>query len=108
AYRREQEISIDTGGLTTAWKQAVCAAEALSFVTRQSDNSTAKRLRLTLGNGHGIAALIDQIQRDDKDDYKQTVVDEVPESTEQIETETEGSADKRLLRAKWWQSAITQ
>jgi len=108
AYRREQAISIDTGGLTTEWKQAVCAAEALSFVTRQSDNSTAKRLRLTLGNGHGIAALIDQIQRDDKDDHTQAVVDEVPESTEQIETETEGSADKRLLRAKWWQSAITQ
>ncbi len=110
AYRREQAILIDTGGLTTEWKKAVCAAEALSFVTRQSDNSTAKRLRLTLGNGHGIAALIDQTQRDDKDDHKQTVDDVLPVSTEQTntETETEGATDKRMRRAEWWQSAIIQ
>ncbi|WP_051861817.1 helicase-related protein [Ferrovum myxofaciens] len=108
AYRREQEILIDTARLTLEWKQAVCAAEALSFVTRQSDNTAAKRLRLTLGNGHGIAALIDQLQRDDKDDHRQTEADGVPEITTQRNAETELSADKRLLRAEWWQNVMIQ
>lgn len=108
AYRREQEILIDTARLPLEWKHAVCAAEALSFVTRQSDKTAAKRLRLTLGNGHGIAALIDQLQRDDKDDHKQTEADGVPEIATQRNAETELSADKRLLRAEWWQDVMVQ
>ena len=31
-YRREQEVCIEPGDLTPAWRQAVCAAEALSVV----------------------------------------------------------------------------
>jgi hypothetical protein len=62
----------------------VCAAEALSFVTRQSDDAVAKRLRLTLGNGHGLAALIDQTHQH-----------------EEI-----ASSDKRLLRAQWWKKVM--
>lgn len=108
AYRREQEILIDTARLPLEWKHAVCAAEALSFVTRQSDKTATKRLRLTLGNGHGIAALIDQLQRDDKDDHKQTEADGVPEIATQRNAETELSADKRLLRAEWWQNVMIQ
>lgn len=91
AYRHEKEILIDTAQLSSEWKQTVCAAEALSFVTRQSDQTTAKRLRLTLGNGHGIASLIDQLQRDDKEDKKQSDEDE-----------------KRHQRTKWWQNVMTQ
>lgn len=108
AYRREQEILIDTAQLTPDWKRAVCAAEALSFVTRQSDNATAKRLRLTIGNGHGIATLIDQLQRDDKDDRKQTDVDGVLDAATQRNAETGQSADKRLQRVEWWQSIMIQ
>lgn len=111
AYRRIREIPIDTAKLPSEWKQAVCAAEALSFVTRQSDGKIAgkhKRLRLTLGNGHGIAALIDQLQRDDNDDHKQTEADEVAESNTQHYAETELSTDKRLLRAEWWQNVMIQ
>lgn len=92
AYRREQEICIDTANLPPEWKRAVCAAEALSFVARQSDQTIAKRLRLTLGNGHGIASLIDQSQRDDKEDKRQS--DEMEE--------------KRHQRTKWWQNVMTQ
>jgi superfamily II DNA or RNA helicase len=95
AYRREQEILIDTAQLSAEWKQAVCAAEALSFVTRQSDHTVAKRLRLTLGNGHGIASLIDQRHRDDKEDQLQS-------------PKIELTADKRLLRAEWWQNVMIQ
>jgi len=108
AYRREQEILIDTTRLTLEWKRAVCAAESLSFVTRQSDNTAAKRLRLTLGNGHGIAALIDQLQRDEKDDYKQTEADGVHEIATLRDVDTELSTYKRLLRAEWWQNVMIQ
>lgn len=108
AYRREQEILIDTAQLSSEWKQAVCAAEALSFVTRQSDRTVAKRLRLTLGNGHGIASLIDQMHRDDKEDQKQIEADHVPWIAAQHSSKTELTADKRLLRAEWWQKVMIQ
>ncbi len=106
AYRDEKEILIDTARLIPEWKHAVCAAEALSFVTRQSDNTAAKRLRLTIGNGHGIAALIDQLQRDDLDDHRQMKSDCLPEITTQNNIESELSDDKRLLRADWWQNVM--
>ncbi len=108
AYRREQEILIDTAQLNPEWKHAVCAAEALSFVTRRSDNTAAKRLRLTLGNGHGIAALIDQFQRDDIDDHKQTKTDDTQEISSHYGSVVDLSAAKRLQRADWWQNVMIQ
>jgi hypothetical protein len=108
AYRREQEILIDTAQLSSEWKRAVCAAEALSFVTRQSDRTVAKRLRLTLGNGHGIASLIDQLHRDDKEDQKQIEADHEPWIAAQHSSKNELTADKRLLRAEWWQNVMMQ
>jgi len=108
AYRREQIILIDTAKLSSEWKRTVCAAEALSFVTRQSDCTVAKRLRLTLANGHGIAALIDQLHRDDKEDQKQTEADGVPEIATQHNPKIELTADKRLLRAEWWRNVMIQ
>ena len=99
-YRREREIWIDTAQLSSAWKQCVCAAEALSFVTRQSELSAAKRLRLTLGNGHGISTLIDQLQRDEIDDAMQTKADGAPKAA------SNPADDKRMLRAEWWQSVM--
>ncbi len=108
AYRREREILIDTAQLSSEWKQSVCAAEALSFVTRQSDRTVAKRLRLTLGNGHGVASLIDQLHRDDIEDQKQIEADHVPWIAAQHSPKTEPTADKRLLRTEWWKKVMIQ
>jgi superfamily II DNA or RNA helicase len=108
AYRREQEILIDTAGLTSEWKQAVCAAEALSFVSRQADGTHAKRLRLTLGSGHGIASMMDQIQQDDKEDKKQILADAESEKANAKTAELKGVDEKRLLRAEWWQNVVIQ
>ena len=107
AYRKETEISVNTADLSTAWRKAICAAESLSVVTRQSSDPVAKRLRLTLGNGHGIAALLDQIKRAD-DDHRQEQFDGATAITE--ETEETGSAVdvKRQERAEWWLNAISQ
>ena len=52
-----------------------CAAELLSLVRRQADDPVAKRLRLTMGSGHAIASVLDQIQRDEEDDKRQAEYD---------------------------------
>lgn len=104
-YRREIEISIETSTLTPMWKQAVCAAEALSIVTRQADDRVAKRLRLTLGNGHGISTLLDQLDCH-KDDNQQREFDEeqnIDKLNEDVATDL-----KRDARAQWWLSAMKQ
>lgn len=108
AYRREREILIDTAHLSLDWKCTVCAAEALSFSSRQSDNAKGKRLRLTLGNGHGIAALIDQLQRVDKDDIEQTETEDIAIDMSQFHPVIEDGIDKRLQRSAWWQNVMVK
>lgn len=109
AYRQECEIRIDTAQLSCEWKQSVCAAEALSFVARQSDQTTAKRLRLTLGSGHGIASILDQLQQDsDKDDRKQMEADEASDIAADHQQGSRSASDKRLERVQWWQGIMVQ
>lgn len=107
AYRHEEEILIDTAQLSSEWKQTVCAAEALSFVTRQSDQTATKRLRLTLGNGHGLTALIDELRRDGKQDHKQTEADGLSDNGTACDDQ-EKKDDKRLQRAEWWSNVMIQ
>ncbi len=57
SYRRESEIVVDAVGLTVEWQRAICAAESLSLVSSECAHSTAKRLRLTVATGMGIAAV---------------------------------------------------
>jgi len=100
AYRREAPISIDPAKLPEPWNRVICAAEALSQVTRIHEDAVAKRLRLTIGNGHGLSDLID------------STIDGVsgespPSATEQIASDAEPLAvDKRAQRALWWRDVI--
>ena len=71
AYRREKEVLVETTGLSEPWRMAICAAESLSVVTRQSEDAIAKRLRLTLGSGHGIAVLLDAVKRSEEDSMQE-------------------------------------
>ncbi len=102
AYRREKEILIATATLPHAWKQAVCAAEALSLVTRLSDDVVAKRLRLTLANGHGVAAWMDQLLDSEEGSSEQ---DEALELEDGLGAER---GDKRLARVQWWKNRMIQ
>jgi len=105
-YRLEREILVETPSLSSDWKRTVCAAEALSFVTRQSEDSVSKRLRLMLGSGHGIAALIDQVSYDEQADRKQSdsvTVDGLHRTSDRIAA---SGYEKRLERARWWQNVI--
>jgi superfamily II DNA or RNA helicase len=111
-YRLHREISIELADLPEKWLHAVCAAEALSFVTRLTEDAVAKRLRLSLGNGHGIAALIDQVKVDEKDDAAQLHVDQEESERESDPAPDRGatamSSSKRERRANWWQGTVVQ
>ena len=99
AYRRESDIAVETSSLEPVWKQAVCAAESLSLITSLGENSVAKRLRLTVGNGHGISTLIDQTRHSEKDQF-QDEHDQL--STGAAEPSNETHDYKREERTKWW------
>jgi hypothetical protein len=105
AYRDlSLEIAVDPAGLSGPWKQCVCAAEALSLVASDREDPGAKRLRLTLGNGHGIAALIDEVTREavrDAEQDRHDGIDPAPEAEQHI-----GAGDKRTERARWWQQVL--
>jgi hypothetical protein len=107
AYRRETEITVETIGLSMPWRKAICAAESLSVVTRQSDDPVAKRLRLTLGNGHGISTLLGQINRHE-DDRKQEEHDEATRDDKPNDDVDDEADSKRQERAEWWLNAINQ
>lgn len=99
AYRCESDLAVETSSLEPVWKRAVCAAESLSLITSLAENSVAKRLRLTLGNGHGISALIDQTRHSEKDRHQEEH-DQLSASASETPCETPDS--KREARTKWW------
>ncbi|OXJ26060.1 MULTISPECIES: DEAD/DEAH box helicase [Burkholderia] len=111
AYRREREIVVDTGQLDDGWKQAVCAAESLSFVGRQADadwSSKATRLRLTMGNGHGIATLMDQATHDAEADRKQEEHDQTAAAEPVRADPPSDTDDKARQRAQFWIDVATR
>lgn len=128
AYRQEKEIIIDIQDQDhdPYWKHAICAAESLSFVARMSDDATAKRLRLTFGNGHGIATLVSSI-RLDEENKKQETYDQEQKNTESdniqsdsneknmnewlnnnndVRTKNGRTISKREQRVAWWRNQI--
>ncbi|TGY34152.1 helicase-related protein [Stenotrophomonas maltophilia] len=98
AYRRIEDIRVTLDTLPSEWKRAVCAAEALSLASRQREDAHAKRQRLTIGNGHGIAEMIDQ------------AVDpaECAAAADAVEDDTSASPahTKRIARTAWWTTAL--
>ncbi|MER2249636.1 hypothetical protein ABS772_06870 [Methylorubrum podarium] len=113
AYRWQHDIAVMPANLGPGWRQAVCAAEALSFVVRGRDDPAAQRLRLTFANGHGIATRLDAsaaaaedtvIQPGDPDSDAAPLPGEpAPPSEEDVLSPGE---EKRLARAAWWQRVI--
>ena len=105
AYRREKNIRINIADLSLAWKQAICAAESLSFVAHHTDNRQMKRLRLTLANGHGIASLLEQSQYDQIADHAQIEAERKGAKAEEplpFEKEEQAVRLKREQRVDWW------
>lgn len=112
-YRQHEEAKVELVNLPPEWKQAVCAAEALSFLANTAEgNVTTQRLRLTLGNGHGIAAFLDHAKN------VTTTCTELsasrPEMTPEMESdhqeviEADEYRTKRGRRTQWWQNVVQQ
>jgi len=99
---RHIHVALDT--LPLAWKRAVCAAEALSVIKPGAIGTRGKRLRLTFGNGHGIASLIDQFNQHDAADQAQ--LDYEDEITEKAAAQAVPADDKRNQRAQWWSGVV--
>jgi hypothetical protein len=103
-YRSESEIKVRFADLSADWKKVVCAAEALSFVANGAATPSAKRLRLTIGNGHGIGNVVDAIYRVPTDDLQS---DEDKATT--AEREDHGQATQAAEdRAQWWLNVIKE
>lgn len=104
AYRDgSREILVAPSSLTGQWKQCLCAGEALSLVVSGREDPVAKRLRLTLGSGHGIAALIDEVTRTEADAQQELEDGIAPPSAAEL---PDGPPDKRTERARWWQQIM--
>lgn len=99
-YRRQSAISVEFDALSLPWRQAICAAEALSLIEGSSVDAKAKRFRLTIGNGHGISSVIDETLRHDVDDQKQAAFeDPLPETAPVAPTPS-------AARAAWWADTL--
>jgi superfamily II DNA or RNA helicase len=105
AYRRIEEIRVETEALELPWRRAVCAAEALSLVIRRSEDSAANRLRLTVGNGHGIAGWLRQTKYDEPGDMDGDVK---KASDSPGACESDAGADKRRQRGEWWTRVLSE
>lgn len=103
-YRRETEIIVESDDLPMPWRSAICAAESLSMVTRLADDPVAKKLRLTLGNGHGVAKLLDLIHRKDEDQKQEE--DEANRKSEQTKEFSPTPDSKTQERVDWWLNVI--
>lgn len=110
-YRHLDDVVVEPVKLGLAWRRAICAAESLSILAGQSDDieRRRKRLRLTIGNGHGISALIDQHKEDEVEDRLQREHETASgdrKDEEDASAPVAGPDAKRKARARWWSATI--
>lgn len=108
-YRREAEISVDPHSMTLGWRRAVCAAEALSLAASGGRDPAAQRLRLTIGNGHGINELLDRATYDDDLDKAQKDQDSKAEKESGVTASalsSRSSTNKQAKRIEWWKKVV--
>ena len=105
-YRDEtREIVVDPAKLSIEWRRAVCAAESMSMVARAVDGSKMKRLRLTMGSGHGISSCIDRLSIDPTEDSRQEAQDRADDDdagSSPAADHISESDEKRTARLGWW------
>jgi superfamily II DNA or RNA helicase len=106
-YRQMHEVDVDVSKLTADWQEIVCAAEALSIVEEKAIDARTKRLRLTVGNGHGIASIIGAASLDATADAKQ-IADEKERAEEELKEFGGNIVDNKIAtsRCNWWASVL--
>jgi len=105
-YRSEHAVDIDIAGeaVSQGWRKAVLAAESLSFCSESAAGTRSKHLRLTVGNGHGIASLIDESLKDTSQDSEQAAAD--ADRQEEMPATRQPSPGKEQERVNWWTNVI--
>jgi hypothetical protein len=101
-YRSESEIRVRVDDLNVGWKKVICAAEALSFVANGAATPFSKRLRLTIGNGHGIGNVVDSLYRVQTDVPQNNEDQATTAQLEEYGQNTQESED----RAQWWLNVL--
>jgi len=96
------EILVDTPALATPWKQAVCAAEALSVIRGGGDGGD-KRLRLTLASGHGTSKFLDE---DEDEEVKIEGALEIERAGGLRPVEVPAQFAHGQQRAVWWRASL--
>lgn len=106
-YRCLREVAVDFKDLSPVWRHVVCAAEALSVVREPLPalDGRAKRLRLTVGNGHGLASVIDEAFRDDKEDKRQ-IEEELAQAEDKDGKFGFNARQPAAPRSAWWVSTL--
>ena len=106
-YRYLREVAIDFENLSPVWRHVVCAAEALSVVREPAMEGRTRRLRLTIGSGHGLASVIDEAFRDKKEDKRQIEADQAQAEQEEGTSVFNKEADPPVgSRSAWWVSTL--
>lgn len=106
-YRHLREVAVDFMDLSPVWRHVVCAAEALSVVREPAMDGRTKRLRLTVGNGHGLASVIDEAFRDKEENKRQVEEDRAQADDEVGTSGLDQDADPPVApRLTWWASTM--
>lgn len=95
-YLTSTEVPIEVSALDASWQQAVCAAEALSVTASLQCDRGVQRLRLTLGNGHGLAGILEGLPPEE--DGSATGGDDSIAKNVLLK--------KRMARVEWWKNVI--
>ena len=106
-YRRLREVAVDLKDLTPEWRKVVCATEALSVLREPATQNVMKRLRLTIGNGHGLASVVDEAYRHDEDDKKQAEEDRLQADHEKGTPGRDQDGEPPVAtRYAWWETVL--
>lgn len=104
-YRKEKEVLIDpkNSGFPESWRKAICAAEALSFVSKMREDPWAKKVRLTLASGHSISSWLDT-QTADVDLDNEDISEIFPDF--KIDDISKPKSQKKNERIEFWKKRI--
>ena len=105
-YRHQSELMVSMKDLSESWKRAICAAESLSFAAEQSSDPQSKRMRLTIGNGHGIAKLLDECDPENEELPAAAETDEFATAGKKSFAKPQPAEIKQKQRVEWWSKTV--
>lgn len=100
----EAQVLVDSEKLSLPWKQALCAAEALSLI-RGGGNRGDKYLRTTFANGHGTSKFLDE---DTEEEARiEAALDKARASGQTLAEAIEPALDTHAQqRAAFWRASL--